>query len=104
MSARPVLRRLSQTSAGSTVTAAYTTFEPTPTPVAGINAGIFNAVYVIAGGTLEDFYTDGIEGDVIARSGNTLTLRGATLFANAAQVVQYRDRRTRWCCWGPARW
>jgi hypothetical protein len=47
---------------------------------------------VIAGGTLEDFFTDGLEGDVIARSGNTLTLRGATLFANASQLVQFETQ------------
>jgi hypothetical protein len=46
---------------------------------------------VIAGSTLEDFYTDGLEGDVIARNGNVLTVRGGTLFANAAQIVQYED-------------
>ncbi len=82
---------LSQTSAGSTETAAFTTFQPTTTPAAGVNAGIFHSVYVIAGSTLEDFYTEGIEGDVIARSGNTLTLRGGTLTANAAQVIQYEN-------------
>jgi hypothetical protein len=82
---------LSHSSAGSTVTAAYTTFQPTPTPAAGITAGIFNSVYVIAGSTLEDFYTSGIEGDVIARNGNTLTLRGAVLTVNAAEVVQFED-------------
>ena len=82
---------LSQTSAGSTETAAFTTFEPTPTPAPGVSSGIFHAVYVVAGGTLEDFFTDGMEGDVIARSGNVLTVRGATLFANLAQVIQYED-------------
>jgi hypothetical protein len=87
----PGITALSQTSAGSTQTAAYTTFEPTPTLAAGLTAGIFHSKYVVAGGTLEDFFTDGIEGDVIARSGNTLTIRGGTLFANAAQVVQYED-------------
>jgi hypothetical protein len=87
----PGLTALSQTSAGSTETAAFCTFEPTPTPAPGVNAGIFHSVYVVAGGTLEDFFTNGLEGDVIARSGNTLTVRGATLFANAAQVVQYED-------------
>lgn len=86
------LTQLSQTSAGSTETAAFTTFEPTATPAPGINAGIFHSVYVVAGGTLEDFFTNGIEGDVIARSGNTLTLRGATLFANAAQLVQFEAK------------
>jgi hypothetical protein len=87
----PGISALSQTSAGSTETAAYTTFEPTPTPAAGVTAGIFHSKYVVAGGTLEDFFTDGMEGDVIARSGNTLTIRGGTLFANAAQVIQYED-------------
>jgi hypothetical protein len=85
------LTPLSQTSAGSTETAAFTTFEPTPTPAAGVTAGIFHAVYVLAGGTLEDFFTDGLEGDVIARNGNVLTVRGATLFANLAQVIQYEN-------------
>jgi hypothetical protein len=86
---KPGLQALSLTSAGSTMTAAYCTFQPTPTTVSTITAGIFYSNYVIAGSTLEDFYTDGLEGDVIARNGNVLTLRGATLFANAAQIVQY---------------
>jgi hypothetical protein len=85
------LAQLSQTSAGSTITAAFTTFEPTPTPAAGVAAGIFHPVYVVAGGTLEDFFTDGLEGDVIARSGNVLTVRGGTLFANLQQLVQYEN-------------
>jgi hypothetical protein len=85
------LTQLSQTSAGSTTTAAFTTFEPTPTPAAGITSGIFHSVYVVAGGTLEDFFTYGLEGDVIARSGNVLTLRGATLFANLQQIVQFEN-------------
>jgi len=88
---KPGLQALSLTSAGSTMTAAYCTFQPTPTTVSSITAGIFNTTYVIAASTLEDFYTDGLEGDVIARNGNVLTLRGATLFANAAQIVQYED-------------
>jgi hypothetical protein len=88
----PGLTQLSQSSAGSTMTAAYTTFEPTATTAPGITAGIFHSKYVIAGSTLEDFYTEGIEGDVIARSGNALTLRGATVFANAAQAVQYENQ------------
>jgi hypothetical protein len=86
------LTALSQTSAGSTMTAAYTTFQPTPTNAAGITAGIFHSTYVIAGSTLEDFYTNGLEGDVIARSGNTLTVRGATLFVNASQLVQVQSQ------------
>ena len=85
------LTALSQLSAGSTETAAFCTFEPTTTPAAGVNAGIFHSVYVVAGSTLEDFYTEGIEGDVIARSGDTLTVRGGTVTANAAQVILYQD-------------
>jgi len=79
---------LSQTSAGSTMTAAYTTYQPTPTLNASVTAGKFNSIYVIAGSTLEDFYTWGLEGDVIARSGNTLTVRGATLQFNNG-VIPY---------------
>jgi hypothetical protein len=73
----PGITQLSQSSAGTTITAAWTTFEPTPTPTA--TAGKFHAKYVIAGSTLEDVYTSGLEGDVIARTGNTLTVRGSTL-------------------------
>ena len=86
----PGLAALAQYSAGSTLVAGYTVFEPTATLQPGVAAGIYNSNYVIAGSTLEDFYTSGIEGDVIARSGNTLTLRGATLTINAAQLVQYQ--------------
>ena len=78
----PGITALSQTSAGTTITAAYTNFEPTPTLNAAVTAGKFNATYVVAGSTLEDFYTQGLEGDVIKRTGNTLTLRGATLQLN----------------------
>ena len=83
---------MSQASAGSTMTSTISTFEPTTTPSAvGGTAGKFHSIYVLAGSTLEDFYTDGLEGEVIARSGNTLTLRGTTLFATAAEVVLYND-------------
>ncbi len=71
------LDQLSQSSAGTTIAASYTTYEPTSTPSA--TAGDFHVKYVIAGSTLEDIYTSGIEGDVVARNGNTLTLRGATV-------------------------
>jgi hypothetical protein len=71
------LTQLSQSSAGTTITAAYTTFEPTATPSA--TAGKFHAKYVIAGSTLEDVYTSGLEGDVVSRTGNTLKVRGSTL-------------------------
>jgi len=74
------LTQLSQSSAGETVTAAYTTYQPTATPTA--TAGIFHAIYVVAGSTLEDVYTQGLEGDVVARNGNVLTLLGSTLFLN----------------------
>jgi hypothetical protein len=78
---------LSQLSAGITMTVAYTTLEPTATPSAG--AGIFHTTYVVAGSTLEDQYTEGMEGDVIARSGNALLLRGATLFENTAEIATF---------------
>jgi hypothetical protein len=78
---------LSQLSAGTTMTAAYTTYTPTLTP--STTAGKFFPLYVVAGSTLEDFYTEGLEGDVIARSGNTLTVRGATLFDTPAEVSSY---------------
>jgi hypothetical protein len=87
----PGLFALSQYSAGSTLIAGYSTFQPTATLQPGVAAGLFNPTYVIAGSTLEDFYTSGIEGDVIARNGNTLTLRGATLTINAAQLVQFEE-------------
>ncbi len=80
----------SQTSAGTTMTAAYTTYEPTATLNASVTAGKFNSTYVVAGSTLEDFYTQGLEGDVIARNGNTLTLRGSTLQLNDG-VSQYNN-------------
>jgi hypothetical protein len=76
------INALSQTSAGTTMTAAYTTYQPTATQNATVTAGKFNSTFVIAGSTLEDYYTQGLEGDVIARSGNTLTLRGSTLQFN----------------------
>jgi hypothetical protein len=81
---------LSQTSAGTTVTAAYTTFQPTATLNASVTAGKFNSTFVVAGSTLEDFYTQGLEGDVIARNGNTLTVRGSTLQLNDG-TSQYND-------------
>jgi hypothetical protein len=83
------ISQLSETSAGSTMTASYVTFLPTTTPVA--TAGIFCTVYMIGGSTLEDFYTFGLEGDVIARNGNTLTLRGATLAATSAETVNFYE-------------
>jgi hypothetical protein len=82
------ITQLSQSSAGTTETAAYTTYEPTPTPSA--TAGKFHAQYVIAGSTLQDVYTQGLEGDVVARSGNTLKVRGSTL-SSYLQVPSYNE-------------
>jgi hypothetical protein len=76
---------LSETSAGSTMTEAVTTYVPTVTPSA--TAAIFCVNYMIGGSTLEDFYTFGLEGDVIARSGNTLTVRGPILFLTSDEYV-----------------
>jgi hypothetical protein len=86
----PGILALSQLSAGSTMTAAYTTFEPTPTLNPSVTAGKFNPTYVIGGSTLEDYYTQGLEGDVIARNGNTVTLLGSTLQLNTG-VISYTD-------------
>ena len=96
----PGLTALSQTSAGSTVTAAFTTYQPTATN-ATVTAGKFNSIYVVAGSTLEDFYTQGLEGDVIARSGNTLTVRGSTLQFNDG-TRQYIDTPDAVVLLGPA--
>jgi hypothetical protein len=74
------ISQLSQSSAGTTVTAAFTTYTPTATPSA--TAAKYYANFVVAGSTLEDVYTQGLEGDVVARNGNTLTLRGSTLQLN----------------------
>jgi hypothetical protein len=81
----PGLTALSLLSAGTTMTAAYTTYQPSATLNPQVTAGKFNSTYVVAGSTLEDFYTQGLEGEVIARSGNTLTVRGATLQLNDGQ-------------------
>jgi hypothetical protein len=78
----PGITALSQLSAGTTMTAAYTTFLPTATDDPLVTAGKFLPTYVVAGSTLEDYYTQGLEGDVIKRTGNTLTLRGARLQLN----------------------
>ena len=80
------LEALSVLSAGSTMTAGYTTFQPDYNPLNGAYAGRFNLQYVVAGSTLEDIYTEGISGDVIARTGNTLTLRGSTLILTTAMI------------------
>lgn len=84
------LTALSQTSAGTTMTAAYTTLQPTATLNTAVTAGDFKSTFVLAGSTLEDYFTQGLEGDVIARNGNTLTLRGSTLQINDG-TSQYND-------------
>jgi hypothetical protein len=81
----PGVSVLSGTSAGSTMTEALTTYVPTVTPSA--TAAVFCVNYMVGGSTLEDFYTFGLEGDVIARTGNTLTLRGPTLFLTSDEYV-----------------
>jgi uncharacterized protein DUF4382 len=83
------LDALSVLSAGITMTAGYTTFQTDYNPLNGATAGRFNLVYVVAGSTLEDVYTEGITGDVIARSGNTLTLQSSTLILNTADTFEY---------------
>lgn len=87
----PGLTALSQSSAGSTMTAAYTTYQPTGNPTSTVTAAKFNATFVVAGSTLEDYYTQGLEGDVIARVGNTLTLQGSTLQLNNG-TSQYNNK------------
>lgn len=70
--------QLTQSSAGVTMTASYGTFTPTKTTTG--YAGKFNSVYVIAGTSLQSEFTENLTGDVIARSGNTLTVRGCTIY------------------------
>jgi hypothetical protein len=87
----PGITAMSQLSAGITMTAAYTTFTPSvnnlPTPPS--TAGTFYPVYVVAGSTLEDQFTEGLSGFVTARNGNTVTLSGSILFLNTAQIFYY---------------
>jgi hypothetical protein len=88
------LDALSVLSAGTTMTAGYTTFQTDYNPNNGATAGKFNLVYVIAGSTLEDVYTEGVTGDVIARNGDTLTLQGSTLILNTADTYAYEVANT----------
>ncbi len=85
----PGLAALGVLSAGTTMTAGFTTFEPDYNQANQAYAGKFNLVYVIGASSLEDQYTEGLSGDVIARNGDTLTLLGSTLFLNTANVYQY---------------
>jgi len=84
------ITQLSQLSAGTTVAAAYCIYQPTPSLNPAVTAAKFMPTYVVAGSTLEDFYTQGLEGDVIARNGNTLTVRGSTLQLNDGES-QYNN-------------
>ena len=88
---QPGLKALSLLSAGSTTVAAYTTFQPTvnsnPSPPS--TAGKFNLVYVVGASSLEDYYTEGLSGEVIKRAGDTVTLLGSTLFLNTANTYTY---------------
>jgi hypothetical protein len=75
-------------SAGTTMTTAYTTFTPDinnlPTPPA--TAGTYYPVYVLGGSTVEDIFTEGLSGYVVARSGNTVTLRNWTFYFNDDEI------------------
>ena len=83
------LQALSVLSAGITTAAGFTTFQTDYNASNGATAGRFNLVYVVAGSTLEDVYTEGVSGDVIARDGNTVTLLGSTLFLNTADTFYF---------------
>jgi hypothetical protein len=83
------LNALSVLSAGTTMTAGFTTFQTDYNALNGAIAGRFNLVYAVAGSTLEDVYTEGVSGDVVARDGNTVTLQGATLFLTTANEFLY---------------
>jgi hypothetical protein len=85
----PGLQALSILSAGSTIAAAWTTFQPDYNAANGAHVGKFNMVYVVGASTLEDQYTEGLSGDVIARTGNTLTVLGSTLILNTANTYSY---------------
>jgi hypothetical protein len=83
------LQAYSVLSAGITIGAAWTTFQPDYNPANGAYAGKFNMVYVVGASSLEDQYTEGLSGDVIARTGNTLTVLGSTLILNTANTYSY---------------
>lgn len=88
------LAAMSILSAGTTMTAGFTTFQTDYNPANGAYAGKFNLVYVIGASSLEDQYTEGLSGDVIARTGNTVTLLGSTLFLNTANTYDYNVANT----------
>jgi hypothetical protein len=88
------LAQLSVLSAGTTMTAGFTTFQPDYNPLNGAYAGRFNLAYVVAGSTLEDVYTEGMTGEVIARDGDTVTLQGSTLILNTDDTFAYQVANT----------
>jgi hypothetical protein len=90
----PGLAALSILSAGTTMTAGYTTFQPDFNPLNSAYAGRFNLAYVVAGSTLEDIYTEGITGLVVARDGNLLTLQNSTVILNSDDTFQYEVANT----------
>jgi hypothetical protein len=89
------LAALSILSAGTTMTAGWTTFQPNFNPLNSAYAGRFNLAYVVAGSTLEDIYTNGITGEVIERDGNTLTLQGSTVILNTNDTFAYEVANTK---------
>ncbi len=86
---QPGLQALALLSAGSTIAAAWTTFQPDYNPANAAYAGKFNMVYVVGASTLEDQYTEGLSGDVIARTGDTLTVLGSTLILTTNNTYVY---------------
>lgn len=88
------LAALSQLSAGITMTAGYTEFIPDYNPANQAYAGTFYLDYVVGASTLEDEYTEGISGDVIARNGDTLTLQNSILFLNTADEFEWEASPT----------
>jgi hypothetical protein len=80
----PGISALQALSAGTTMTIAYATFTPDINPLTSPPAtgGTFFPVYVLGGSTAEDIFTEGLSGYVVARDGNTVTLRNWTLFIN----------------------
>jgi len=93
----PGLKTLALLSAGSTIVAGFTTFQPTVNTNSSppSTAGKFNLVYVVGASSLEDQYTEGLSGDVISRVGNTVTLLGSTVFLNTANTYTYEVSPTR---------
>jgi hypothetical protein len=75
-------------SAGTTQTIAYTTFTPDINPLTSPPAtgGTFFPVYVLGGSTAEDIFTEGLSGYVVARNGNTVTLRNWTFVFNDDEI------------------